>query len=158
MAKVVKAKWFQASGITGALIPPAQRRGIQPTAEAAREDVFIRAGELAALPEPIQSSCGLGRKRDLPGSAALGRADLCLARQRTADDDLAPIEVDVSPAEGHELAAPQAGVGGDADQFRILRVLISAGLDLACGQRRPEGIAMLPSASDWARASICSGE
>jgi hypothetical protein len=76
MAEVVEAKRFEASCVSCALEPAAQRRGIESPTEAVREDVVVGPSELVAPTESIERCGGLIRKRNFAPSAALRGAQL----------------------------------------------------------------------------------
>src|SRR5947209_7740467 len=142
MPQIVEPHRLKSGGVTGALETTAEGRGIQTTAEAISEHVVVRAGELATAPQTLERRRGLISKRNLPRSTALGRAELHLARQRTANDDLPAHEVDVTPAKRDELAAAKAGVCRHAYQLCVLRIVTSAGGCLIVTDGRTAGISM----------------
>jgi hypothetical protein len=101
-------------------VAAAQGRGIEVVAGGAREDEVLGAREMPATAEPGESLCDLRRHRDRAHLAGLRpREDAhCVA---CPDADRAPLEVDLSPPEGDELAAPQPGEGcGEEDRGVLL--------------------------------------
>ena len=78
------------------------------------KDVVIGASELVAAAEAVERGGGLIWERHFARAPTLRGAELGVARERAANDDLPTDEVDVSPAQRHELSAAEASIGRDS--------------------------------------------
>ena len=138
----MEAQRRETGGVPGTVVTATERRWVQPTTEAIAEDVLVGSRVVGAAAETVQRAGGLVRPRDLPEASALGRVGLDVGRQGARDDQLAAEELDIAPAQRDELALTQAGIGGDADQFGVLGVLLGSGCQLLIPDALRSQIAM----------------
>lgn len=152
VAQVVEPQRRQADGIAGSLDAAAERRSVETPAESVGEDVVVRACEVTSLRQAIESTGRLVGHRYLASAAGLRRCDLDITTDRAAHDELAACEVHVAPPQRDQLAAAQAGVGGDADELAVLAVLGVPDRRLRVTDRGRAAIAVQPS---YERAGEC---
>ena len=138
VAEVVEAQRRKAGAVAGGDVPPPERRGVEPVSRGVAEHVVGVVGEVGSLRLPVESGERLVGERHVADAAAL-RGALDRAGERSLDDEDALRPADVAPAEDDELAAPQAGVSGDAQQFAELAVIGPQRLDRFGGVVRTGG-------------------
>jgi hypothetical protein len=122
VAQGMEAQRAQAGGVACGLEAAAHGRWVEPPAEARAEDVVIARGVIATRPQAFQGFCGGVGERQEARLSALCRP-LHAGGHGAVDDHPPCVEVDVLPAQRHQLAEAQAGVGGETEQLAVLRVL-----------------------------------
>jgi hypothetical protein len=98
VAEVVEPERPQPCGLDGDVVPSAQGRAVDVAGELADEHEVIVVGGVAAVAQLRQGGSYLGRHRNRPHFAALGRGQ-CAARIARADADGVASKVDVAPAQ-----------------------------------------------------------
>lgn len=119
MPQVVEAERTEVGLLAGAVVAPAQRRGVEVRAAQAGEHEVVGADEVLALAELCEAGGDGVDQRQGAATTALRDVERAV-RVAGVNLDRLPVEVDLAPAKRKQLAHAQAGERGGQEHPGVL--------------------------------------